>query len=316
MKMTDMTCPKCGAIMKMDSKKETVVCEYCGALFLLEKEETLEEIRAKAEAKAYGYHKGKMAARRTVSQKKSKKWIPFLVVFILVFIAMGSAGYQEIIKPEVNPFSYIEVTFRGTDGKGEMIMEFTDVPEGIDVNCITYDASKERWLSQGESISIQASSSDYRLTEQVKTYTVCGLDEYLKDLDTLSDTAIEMINKQAEQVQELNLSHTGNYFVDMVPVKMFLVTDGKRSNSLYDVFEVRFQTEEEEKILYIAAYFTDIIVRNNEQAPVNMSYGVYTGHLTSVQWSSFIMGYDSVDEVRQDILMNMESYLELKERDL
>ena len=48
MKMIDMTCPKCSAVLKVDDKKEKAVCEYCGYQVLIEREDTPEELRAKA----------------------------------------------------------------------------------------------------------------------------------------------------------------------------------------------------------------------------------------------------------------------------
>ena len=180
------------------------------------------------------------------------------------------------------------------------------------------DISKEDYLIEGETVSIEASSSDYRLTENTQIYTVDGLDEYLKDLEELSQEALDMIHIQAEKVLELNLDSTKacGYFVDMKPVKLFLITDGKQTNSLYDVFEVTFSVDDTEVIYYVAACFDDVILRSGEQNFVNMSYGMYYGSLTQVQGPIYIMAYDSLDEIRNDIRLNMESYMELKERDL
>ncbi len=322
MKMVDMTCPKCGAVMQVDAEKEKAVCEYCGALFLLEKEDTLEEIQAKAEAKAYGYHKGKLAAQERAAALKKKNKIkipvPVIIIAILMLIGMISVIPQHFAKPKVNPFDCIDVTFRGTDGDGEIVIEMTGAVPGIDANRITYDISKEDYLIEGETVSIEASSSDYRLTENTQFYTVDGLDEYLKDLEELSQEALDMIHIQAEKVLELNLDSTKacGYFVDMKPVKLFLITDGKQTNSLYDVFEVTFSVDDTEVIYYVAACFDDVILRSGEQNFVNMSYGMYYGSLTQVQGPIYIMAYDSLDEIRNDIRLNMESYMELKERDL
>ena len=321
MKMLDMTCPKCGATMQVDAEKEQAVCQYCGALFLLEQEDTLEEIQAKAEAKAYGYHKGKLAAEERAAAHKKKNrikiHIPVIVITAIVLLGVISYMSQEVAKPLVNPFDCIAVSFQGTDGDGEIVIEITNAVEGIDVNRIEYDISKEYDLLQGENVSIEASSNEYRLAETTKVYIVEGLDEYLKDLEELPKEALEMIHMQAEEVLELNLDGTKavGYFVDMKPVKLFLATDGKQTNELYDVFEVRFATGDGEEIYYVLACFDNVIVRNGEQTFLNMSYGVYYGNLTQVQGASFIMAYDSLEEIRNNILLGMESYMELKERD-
>lgn len=323
MKMIDMTCPKCGAVMKIDADKEKALCEYCGALFLIEQEDTLEEIQAKAEARAYGYHKGRLRAEAsaTVKEKKQSKMkipVPVVVFAVILLIGVLPVMVEHFSKPQVNPFECIEVSFRGTDGEGEILIEITGAVPGIDANLIEYEISKDRHLLQGETVSIEADSSDYRLTQKTMMYTVEGLDEYLKDLEDLPEDALSLIHTQSEDVLEINLDSTesAGYFVDMKPVKMFLITDGKQANILYDVFEVRFVVDGAEENYYVTAGFEDVILRSGGQSPVNMSYGMYYGHLTQVQGAIFIMAYDSLEDIRNELLLNMESYLELKEMDL
>lgn len=320
MKIIDMTCPKCGAALNVDLEKGCAVCEYCGNAFLLEKEDTLEEIRAKAQSKAYGYHKGRLKAEAEASRraKYRKFWITVIVIAVIMFVLWCSIGIQQLSKPKVNPFDCIQISFQGTDGKGQLVMEVLSAAEGIDVNRIDYDISKKRSLYQGESISINASSEYYRLTESSRVYIVEGLDEYLKDLDNIPQEVLDIIHKKAESVLDRNLDATKalGYLTDMKPVKLFLLTDGKQCNILYDVFEVNFTTNDGAQTLYVLTYFDDVIIREGEQISIDMSYGMYLGHITQVQGSCFIMAYDSLDEVKVDIFTSQESYMELKELDL
>lgn len=324
MKIIDMTCPKCGATMKTDLHKEEARCEYCGYYILIEQEDTLEEIRAKAQSKSYGYHKGRLKAEaeakeRAAKKEKSRRFkIGSIVIGVIILIGVFANLSQTVTKPRVNPFDCIEVSFRGTDGEGEIVVEMTNAVEGIDTNRIDYDISKKYYLSQGQTISIVAESDDYWLTETTKVYTVEGLDEYLKDVDDVSEEALELIHARAEEVLKLNLDKTKNvgYFVDMKPVKLFLATDGKRTNELYDVFEVHFAENGSESTYYVLVCFDNIIVRTDDPSFINMSYGMYWGHLTQVSGAIFIMAYDSLEQVRVDIRTNLESYMELQERDL
>lgn len=129
---------------------------------------------------------------------------------------------------------------------------------------------------------------------------------------------MEIIHMKAEARLELNLERSKNaeVFVEMKPVKLFLVTDGKQTNELYDVFEVTFMTRAGEKIFYVAACFDDVIVRDGEQVSIDMSYGMYQGHLVQVEGSLWITGYKSLEEIRVDILTGQESYMEVKELEL
>ena len=321
MKLIDMTCPKCGASMTPDLKKGLAECAYCGYRVLIEQEDSAEEIRAKEQSRSYGYHKGRLQAEseakdRAAKKKKirSVKKSVIIIGAIILFIILVNAG-QVITKPKVNPFDCIEVSFQGKDGDGEMVVEWKAVGDNIDPQQIDLEISKKYNLYQGDTVTIKASCEEYFLTETTKVYTVDGLDEYLKDLDNVPQEALELIHTRAESVLELNLDRCKavGVFKDMKPVKLFLTTDGKQTNELYDVFEVRFNTNNGEAIYYVLACFDDVIIRDREQVSIDMSYGMYFGNLTQVEGSLYIMAYNSLEEVRVSILTSQDTYMELKE---
>lgn len=323
MKMIDLTCPKCSATLKPNADNTKAVCEYCGYQVLIEREDTVEEMRAKAHAKSYGYHKGKLEAEAEVKEKATKRQkarsikIKFIVAAVVVLLILLSAAFEQLSKPQVNPFDCIEVTFQGTDGEGKAVLQ-TKSTADIDVNYIDFVISKKNYLLQGETITVTATSDRYLLTEKERVYTVEGLDEYLTDLEDIPADALEMIHLRAESALELNLdsSKSAGFFLDMKPVKLFLTTDGKQTNSLYDVFEVRFTTVDGEKTFYVMAVFSDVVVRDGEQTSINMSSGVYSGNLTQVQGWLYIMAYNSLEEIKASLLTSQESQMELKELDL
>lgn len=318
----DLTCPKCGALLKPDRYQGKAVCEYCGYHMLIEKEDTVEEIREKEQARSYGYHRGRLKAEAEAKAARKKKHrgviVPVIVIGVIVVLATLSATVQQLAKPQINPFDYIDVSFQGIDGKGEVVLETTNVSGDIDINRVEFDVSKDDWLLQGETIAIQATSEDYRLSETTKTYIVEGLDEYLKELEHIPEEALELIHVKAESALKLNLDRSKNSgaFVDMKPVKLFLTTDGKQMNRLYDVFEAHFATNAGEQTYYVVAYFDDVIVRNGEQVSISMSGGMYQGHITQVQGWLHIMAYDSLEEIRAELLTSQDSYMELKELEL
>lgn len=327
MDVVELSCPKCGANMEPDAKNGVAVCKYCGYQVLIKKEDTLEEIEAKAQSKSYGYHKGKLKAEAEAgliraeqeAQKRKKKTpVAAIVVVILVLIGVGGALFSRLSLPKVNPFACIEVSFKGIDGDGEIVVEMLG-NETVDPNRIEYDISKEFDLSLGETISIIAKSSAYRLSEESKTYVVEGLDAYLTELSDITTEALAIICQKAEGVQETNLSATkkNGWFVDMEPVKLFLLTDGKQSNALYVVHEVKFSTDEGNKTYYLSTGFEDVVIRKGAQLSVNSSYGMYYGNsFCEVESPIYITGYDSVEAVRTELLTGQEQYMELKEQDL
>lgn len=320
MKVQDMTCPKCGATMALNEEKGKAECAYCGYRRLVERKETMAELRERMRSSSYGYHKGKLEAEAEAKRKGKLRSIrnTVMVLAVLAAVVFVANFSKYVAKPEVNPFALVDVSFQGTDGRGEVVVERLNAPGNVDMDRIDYDISKRTGLLEGETITIAASSQEYRLEETVRTYVVEGLDMYLSDLGNIPEEALELIHAKAENVLELNLdgSKAAGFFVDMKPVKLFLTTDGKQTNELYDVFEVQFAANGEESVYYVLACFSDVLVREEEQASLNMSYGMYYGHLTQVWGSVWIMGYDSLEEVRTDILTSQESYMELKELEL
>ncbi len=219
MKNYDLTCPKCGALLKADRRKGVAVCDYCGYHMQIEKEYAAEEIFAAEQAKSYGYHKGRLKAEaEVIIAQKFRALIISGIVFgivALMVIIPAFAGY--LMKPAINPFDYIQVSFQGNDGRGVVEIEMLNVSEDVDINRVDFDISKKSQLLQGEAITIQASSDDYRLSETTKTYVVEGLDEYLKDLENIPNEALEIIHTQAESSLKLNLqsSKDSGHFIDM-----------------------------------------------------------------------------------------------------
>lgn len=319
MQTIEMNCPNCGAPLKQSADKEKAVCDYCGYQMLLEHEDTIEEIREKAQAKSYGYHKGKLDAQAEASKEEkrrgAKKTISIVgVILLIVLVTVLSAILS---KPKINPYDYIEVNFQGVDGKGEVVLDIESSTDAVDTRYIRYEISKDRQLTQGETIIIYASSEQYRLSEEKKSYVVEGLDEYLKDLTDVPQKVLEMIHLKAESELDYHLEYCKNAgtFESMKPVKLFLATDGKRTNKIYDVFEAHFITEDEEETYYIVADFSDVIIRDGEQVSMSMSGDISLGNYIQID-VFWIRGYNSLEEVRAEILTSQDSYMELKELDL
>lgn len=303
MKIIDMTCPRCGASMKPGEDKKSAACEYCGHHMIIMQEKTAKETYARTE---------------TVKKKKvSGGKIALIVIGIIVLIQVVAAMAGNMVKPQVNPFDCIDVSFRGSDGKGEIVVDLKNA-SGIDLNRIDFDISKEDRLYQGETISIYASSEDYRLLEKEKNYIVEGLDEYLKNLEDIPEDILEIIHVKAEAGLDLNLDRSKKMgvFQSLKPVKLFLQTDGKQTNHLYDVFEATFMTSGGEKICYVMVCFNDVIMGKGEKTYINMSGGMFQGKITQVEGSLWITAYDSLEEIRAELLSNRESYMDLKELDL
>ena len=304
MKTIDLTCPKCGATMKAESSKGMATCEYCGHQMLF-------EIGGKKETIIY-------REREVIVEKPSGRRVGAMVFLGFVAVIMIFAAIGHVVKPKINPFDYIAVSFEGTDGDGELLMEVIGVSTEVDANRIRFDASKDDDLLQGETITITAKSDDYRFTEETKAYVVEGLNEYVKDVADIPEDALSLIHAQAESTLANNIDGavgTGE-FKDMKPVKMYLLSDGKQENLLYDVYEAHFAGEDWEKTLYLVVWFSDVVARNGENGGINIVGGMYQGKITQVRGWVHVMAYASIEEIYADIMTDMDSNMKLTERDL
>ena len=325
----DMTCPKCGATMKLNEKDERLRCPYCNHEIMVELEDTPEEIREKEYAKSYGYHSGKYKAEKEYGikrKKESKKsvgiviWVVVILLFMLCLpCILGTLGIfvAQASRPEINPFEYIEVSFVGTDGRGELVITEL-VNEEIAVDAIRFEASQEGGLSVGDKVRITASSSDYELEEEVKIYTVEGLDEYIKNLDNLSQEELNLIHSYAENELGYRISSLKEAVANISykPVKLFLITDEKSDNVLYDIYEFNISTESENATYYMAVSFQSAIIQKTDPLTMDYWWPETAGKYNRLESGLSYYGYDSIDEVRTYVTSEMESGMSLKELDL
>ncbi|MBQ4536924.1 MAG: hypothetical protein II994_04835 [Lachnospiraceae bacterium] len=333
----DMTCPKCGATMNLNTEEEKLHCPYCNHEIMVELEDTPDEIREKEYAKSYGYHSGKYKAesesriqRKKEARKSTKVFIITWIILILgplfLFCLLGGAVVflTEASRPEINPFDYIEVSFSGTDGYGELIITEL-VNEEIAVDEISFDVSRDDGLSVGEKVRITASSTEYRLKEEVRIYTVEGLDEYIKSLDNLTQEEMDVIHVNAENEYGSRIAELkeNNLLISYKPVKMFLITDEKQANALYDVYEFNVSTISGEQTYYAVVEFRSIMLQKTEPLTIRCSWTDFSGDgycLNEDGWNYservYFYGYSSLDEVRTYVTSEMESGMVLKERDL
>lgn len=324
-----MTCPKCGATMNLNTKDEKLCCPYCNHTIMVDLEDTPDEIREKEYAKSYGYHTGKYKAEKEYGiqkKKESRKSVKIVIMVVLIILVMlclpcilgiFSVFALQPERPEVNPFDYIEVSFAGTDGRGELIITEL-VNEEIAVDAIRFEASQEDDLSVGDKVRITASSAEYELVEDVKIYTVEGLEEYLKDLESLTSEEIEVIhaNAESEMNYQIKRLEEDGAAVSYKPIKMFLITDEKNSNVLFDVYEFTISTESDGATYYAMVSFESVIIQDTDPVTIDYWWPEVPGNQHKLENWVYYYGYDSIDEICAYVTSEMESGMCLKELDL
>lgn len=292
MNKLDLTCPRCAATMTLDEKHEHAICEYCGHQMVIEKKEKPEELKKRQEAMSYGYHAGKYKAEEEAQKRAKKGTYLKVTIFVIIFVLIGVAGItvSYFMKPALDdPFAYLEVSFEGTDGRGELEMKVNnDAPDGIDMARVFFNCESDEFLTEGDIIVIEATSDVYRLGVSTKRYTVEGLECYLKDVQALDEKQLDSIFAENETIQQGNVEMVleDGESLQIKPLQL-VCYNNKTENKLFLISEVSFAISD--KAYYTISEWEDVVV-NNANGNLAISYGTYWGNLVTVQsWRSAML---------------------------
>jgi len=313
----DLTCPKCSGTMDYDKTKQTLRCPYCGH------EEMLHQTNADSiEAKAYARQKGILLANEEAENAWRKRKRKGILIAVCVVLCLGLAGYiYSALQPKVNPFDYITLSFSGTTGDGTAeVVRQTDDKSEVDPHEITYSVEPRHYLSEGDIVTVTASSITYTLSSTSKTYRVTGLDAYLTDLQALSENAVEMIHNKSEITVSSAISGAGTSVKasSFVPCIMYLTTDGKNSNTLYDIYQVLYPEKNGGSAKrYVVIYYTNIVVRDTKEPTMSYDRTMYTGQIIETlnnSYGGYMTGYKRLKDAKADILSHQNKAVTLQER--
>ena len=294
-----------------------LVCDYCGYEAVPARERTPEEQAAALERTRKNIQK----KARESAKRRRRLILGIILAAVAVVFLIALIVYRSAL-PTVDPFEYVSVSFSGGNGKGEAKLHIRQSSE-VDTSAIRYMLSQSFGLSEGDEVRLEAESDAYQLTKKRETFTVTGLDTYLTSLNDLSDEAIEAIHAKSEEVSRRNRERSADIVHDCKycePNCMYLLTDEKNRNLLYDVYEAGFTMEHDEVYrVYLVTYYENIIVHNTD--PVTLDYGrcFYDGKTIqfgeSIFHTSTLSGYESLQEIEEALLANQDPAMTLKQID-
>ena len=315
----DLTCPKCSGTMEADRKNGTLHCPFCGYEQLLVPDES-DSIEEKAYARQRGVLKANEDAEKERKRRQMKIRLIIIGVIVSFFLIIFALGFiVNLLQPKVNPFDYITVEFSGKTGYGSAEIVYKDVPDSeIDIHEIRFSISPDSYLSEGDRVTVTATSSTYALSPTSKTYTAEGFDTYLKDLSALSEKAVTMIHNKSDILIDKTI---GNGYVKATSVKpyiMYLTTDGK-TNMLYDVYRVVYPEKDgAECERFAVVYYKNVIVHDTDEPSMNYEGTMYCGQIIEVlnkSYAGYLTGYKALKDVRADIMSHQSSAVTLQERE-
>lgn len=317
----EMTCPKCGAQLSFSADKTSLSCSWCGYRELLTGEKSTEQ-------KSYEYRMGILRAEEEADKrKKRRRRLVFISVaaVVVLFIGVCVAAVQ-LMKPEINPFDYIELSFTGADGEGKAELRVKSneyfTKGTVDV---TYDGRAfADDLSEGDKIVVKMKHSldNVRFSPDTQTFTVKGLELFLSDLDKLSDKAIKAIHEKTESLNKKNIQPmlTGAEpdLKKAQPEKLMLLSDGAHNNILYDVYRAVFNTSKGEKTVYLAVYYKGMIVNDGDDPTFSYESAMYTGDIITLGawYDGTLTAYETLKDAELAIKNNKDKNMKLTERKL
>jgi len=246
-----------------------------------------------------------------------------------------------------DPFEGIQVTFDGVAPNGYAYVEGN--PSASAAQQFGYELDKSEGLSNGDTVTVTAcmydedDPTDYCLRAYgmvpeslTKTYTVNGINSYIKEISEISDESLKEMQSQAEEVYQddvvqnwgeseklKSLTYMGNY----------LLVNKKNddywgsNNILYLVYQVQVEdtysnkgkTYTELNTIYWYICFYDLLVDSDGVTTVDVTnYGTpYSGVRIDVDeadgwWGGtmwYYDGYETLDELYQEAVTdNLDSY--------
>lgn len=269
MKKIDLKCTSCGATMQLSTDKTSAECPYCKNKVLFKKEMSLEEQATREEQLSYAREKGEIRANQEAIKKERS--LKVIVVLIIAFIIGGSLVATFVIKylslePMEDPFRCIDVKFYGVDGSGKAEIINNETCDNYAE--LDFSLMDEKELKEGQNISVVVSSDTYRFDTYSKDYQVTGLSKYLTKLDQLTDEMITKLHSYSSNHLKDNgygISFKGEV-VSLTPYKVYLATNGKNDNILYDVYKTTIKTKTGKKFdKYMVAYYEDFLLLSNKE---------------------------------------------------
>ena len=314
----DLSCPQCGGNMERDTERQMLHCPYCGHEVMLQHNDA-----ASIKEKAYARQQGILQANAEAEKKKKLSKVKVgLIIVGVIFAFIAAAMVYNALQPKVNPFDYIAVEFSGTtgDGTAEIVYLPTENDE-VNPREISYRLSERAYLSEGDTVTVTASSSTYNLSPTSKAYKVKGLDTYLAELNAISDKAVEMIHNKSDMTVDMATDGLGISLrpTSTTPCVMYLTTDGKSGNTLYDIYKAVYPEKDGSTAdRYIVVYYTNIVIRDTAEPTMSYDSTMYTGQIIETLdkgYGGYVTGYKSLKDAKADILSHQSKAVTLQERE-
>ena len=245
-----------------------------------------------------------------------------------------------------DPFDGIEVTFEGIAPNGSA--DVNGEAKNKAAQDFRYDIDKYNGLSNGDTVTLTVSMyyddpveyciNNYGLIPSPleKTYTVEGLDSYIRSLSDVSEDSLKEMQSQAEDIYNANVAQNwgdGETLKSLTYIGSYLLTNKNpddywgSDNALYLVYRAQVNnyysndgdTYNEINNIYWYTMYTNLLVNpdgvttvdvssyRNPSDRVTIDTGISSGWWSTKSW--YYYGYSTLDELYKSVVAsNADSY--------
>lgn len=245
-----------------------------------------------------------------------------------------------------DPFDGIEVTFEGIAPNGSA--DVNGEAKNKVAQDFRYDIDKYNGLSNGDTVTLTVSMyyddpveyciNNYGLIPSPleKTYTVEGLDSYIRSLSDVSEDSLKEMQSQAEDIYNANVAQNwgdGETLKSLTYIGSYLLTNKNpddywgSDNALYLVYRAQVNnyysndgdTYNEINNIYWYTMYTNLLVNpdgvttvdvssyHNPSDRVTIDTGISSGWWSTKSW--YYYGYSTLDELYKSVVAsNADSY--------
>lgn len=232
---------------------------------------------------------------------------------------------------EIDPFEALEVTFSGTSPYASVSWDITSEDEIYDY--ISFEASKEDYLTEGEKITLTLDTYDQeeyflqeygcKFSKTSKEYTCENLASYIMIANDITDDLLETMKKETKAVINdykssirsdvtiSNVEYAGYYFLSLKDVEDNYWDDANKCYIIYSAKVKSKHKEFKQSTVYFPVEYSNLINYADGTSYVDTDYASIEGNSgIEYGWWSEISGYKKLPVLKKELVTNQKDTYE------
>ena len=232
---------------------------------------------------------------------------------------------------EIDPFEDLEVTFSGTSPYASVSWEITSKDEIY--NSISFDASKDDNLTDGETITITLDTYDddeyflneygCKFSQTSKEYTCENVDSYIMNAEDITDDLLETMKTTTKatiadykssirsDVTISNVEYAGYYFLALKDTEDNYWETVNKCYVIYSATVKSKQKEFKQTTVYFPVEYSELVTYTDGTSNVDTSYTLIQGYSgIKYGWWDEVSGYKKLSTLKKELVTDQKDLYE------